>query len=141
MIASADFSYNPQIFGIIHRMVKTLWEKMFIKANYSVVILHVPSELKDLLEVTKYNDKSLTGKYNFILAFFSKKANLQQEIIGIKESLIDNGLLWIAYPKDKALQTDLDRDILREFMRKYLLDSISIISLSNTWSAIRFKKV
>jgi hypothetical protein len=83
----------------------------------------------------------LSGTYTFIVAFYTTKSDLEKEVNVLKKSLEQAGLLWIAYPKAKALKTDLNRDILREFMKGYAMDTVSIVSLSETWSALRFKKL
>ncbi|HSW97894.1 MAG TPA: hypothetical protein VLF89_08770 [Candidatus Saccharimonadales bacterium] len=119
-------------------MAKTLFEKMFLKPEYSLLLLHVPPDLQN--ELTANNaDYVLKNTYNFIVAFYEKKGALLQEVEKLKESLETNGLLWIAYPKGKALRTDLNRDILHETTKQNGLDGVSLISLNETWSAMRFK--
>lgn len=116
-------------------MAKSLQEKLFLKTEYKKAILHVPDGLHETFE---QND--LTNALNFILAFYITKHDLEKEVSSLKNSLEEDGLLWTAYPKGKALKTDLNRDILREFMKEYTFEGVSIISLDDTWSAMRFKK-
>lgn len=122
-------------------MAKTLLEKMFAKPTYKIVVLHIPEELNSSLLV----DNNITGKlndsYDFILAFYTKKEELEKEVPKLKNSLTQNGLLWIAYPKGKLLQTDLNRDILHELMKDYRFDGVSLVSLNAIWSAMRFKQI
>lgn len=120
-------------------MTKTLLEKMFLKSDYTIALLHVPQELQPELKVTNATNTSLKGTYNFIVTFYIKTDDLKNEITKLKESLATNALLWVAYPKAKGLQTDLNRDILHEIAKHYGLDGVSLISLNNTWSAMRFK--
>jgi hypothetical protein len=122
-------------------MAKTLAEKMYLKPNYSCVLLHLPEELKVDFERANTDFKDLKGVHEFILTFYTTKNDLQREIIKIKKTLQENGLLWIAYPKGKGLQTDLNRDILHELMKEYGWDGVSIVSLNDIWSAMRFKKM
>jgi len=122
-------------------MAKTLLEKMFLKPDYSVAIIHVPGELQTDLKTENKTENELNNLYNFILAFYSNKEAFEKEVEELKTSLITNGLLWIAYPKAKALRTDLNRDILHETAKNFGLDGVSIISLNETWSAMRFKKI
>jgi hypothetical protein len=121
-------------------MTKTLFEKLFLKSEYAIAFLHIPDELHSKLESTNKADTVLKTSYNFILAFYNKKADFEKEINTLKEALLENGLLWIAYPKAKALTTDLNRDILHEAAKQYGLDGVSLVSLNDTWSAMRFKK-
>ena len=120
-------------------MNKTLLEKMFLKPDYTAAILNMPDDLKAELQSSQKIDTSLKNHYNFILAFYSKAENLEKEILEVKKASVPNGLLWIAYPKNKALETDINRDILHELMKKFELDGVSLVSLNSTWSAMRFK--
>ena len=122
-------------------MAKTLLEKMFLKPEYAVAILNLPSELKTDLQTKQKTDNSLHDQYNFILAFYNKKQEVKEEAAKLKSALQPNGLLWIAYPKNKAMETDLNRDILHELMKEYGFDGVSIVSLNTTWSAMRFKAI
>jgi hypothetical protein len=121
-------------------MTKTLLEKMFLKTEYSVALLHVPPELQYALNPQNRTDTDLKNTYNFILTFYNKKEKLEKEIEKLKLALETNGLLWIAYPKAKALQTNLNRDILHATAKRFDLDGVSLVSLNETWSAMRFKK-
>jgi hypothetical protein len=120
-------------------MTKTLLEKMFLKPEYIVAMLHLPERLETELAPGQGAHTSLIDKYNFVLGFYSQEIELEKEIVELKKSLLPNGLLWIAYPKNKALETDLNRDKLHRFMKQHNLDGVSIVSLNDTWSAMRFK--
>jgi hypothetical protein len=121
-------------------MAKSIFEKMFLKPEYSVALLHVPQTLQTELITNNKTETDLISTYNFILAFYSKKKAFEKEVEKIKKSLEKNGLLWIAFPKAKALQTDLNRDILRVTAKQFGLIGVSLVSLNETWSVMRFKK-
>ena len=122
-------------------MIKTLLQKMYLKPDYAFVIINQPNELKAELHSTQEIHTSLNQKYNFILAFYSKKQELEKDIRKMKVCLLPEGLLWIAYPKSKKLEADLNRDILHGLMQEYGLDGVSLVSLNSTWSAMRFKVI
>lgn len=121
--------------------MKNILEKLFLKSDYAVAIPSLPKELEKEIRPTQSYARSLDGTYNFILLFVVQKGMVEQEIEKIKTSLLPDGLVWIAYPKNKALGTDLSRDILHELMKEYGLDGVSLISLNDTWSAMRFKVI
>jgi len=51
-----------------------------------------------------------------------------------------DGLFWICYPKGSSkIKTDLNRDILWAAMGKFGLAGVSLISIDNVWSAMRFR--
>ena len=56
------------------------------------------------------------------------------------KSVKADGLIWVAYPKGGALETDLNRDVLREVLAKHGLQGVSLVALDETWSATRFRR-
>jgi hypothetical protein len=53
-----------------------------------------------------------------------------------------DGILWISYQKISAKQDgDLNRDILRELLAEHNLKAVSLISINDVWSAMRFKRL
>jgi len=51
-----------------------------------------------------------------------------------------DGLLWICYPKGSSkVQTDLNRDVLSEMVEQFGWKSVTLVSLDNVWSAMRFR--
>lgn len=51
-----------------------------------------------------------------------------------------DALLWIAYPKGGAkADTDLNRDILLNAVSQHNLSGVTLISLDEVWSAMRFR--
>lgn len=121
-------------------MAKTLSDKLFLKPEYSAVVVNCPKEIISEFQSVNKSEKSLSAVYNFILTFYSQRQELEKDVANLKNSLLPNGLLWIAYPKNKALETDLNRDILHEVMKVHGFDGVSLVSLNDTWSAMRFKK-
>jgi hypothetical protein len=51
-----------------------------------------------------------------------------------------DALLWIAYPKGGAKAgTDLNRDILWNAVSQHNLSGVTLVSLDEAWSAMRFR--
>ena len=52
-----------------------------------------------------------------------------------------DGLLWLCYPKGTSkVKTDVNRDILnRRLAEEYGLEGVAMVSIDDTWSAMRFK--
>ena len=62
------------------------------------------------------------------------------QIEDIKTALVDDGIMWISYPKQSAKQeSDLDRDILRDNLVDQGLKAVAQISIDDTCSSLRFK--
>jgi hypothetical protein len=125
-------------------MAQTLVKKLLIKPGYKTVVIHAPEgfrqELGDLPEGATLGEK-LDGKFDHIHFFAKTKADVEQNIDSLKSALKDGGLLWISYPKGKALKTDLNRDLLYAAVQAHGLEGVALISIDDTWSAMRFKIV
>jgi hypothetical protein len=51
-----------------------------------------------------------------------------------------DGLLWICYPKKSSkAATDLTRDVLWDMVKGYGVVGVSLISIDDVWSAMRFR--
>jgi len=118
-------------------------KKLRIKPGQKIAVINPPSgylkvfgDLPDGVLV----DSELVGRYDLIHAFFTHFQNLGMQIENIKTALVDDGILWISYPKQSAKQeSDLNRDILRDKLADQGLKAVAQISIDDTWSALRFK--
>ena len=81
------------------------------------------------------------GAYDFIQLFATRKDDLISLAPGLRAAARPNGLVWIAYPKGKALPTDLNRDIVRVTLEPLGLETVSQVAIDETWSALRAKIV
>ncbi|APH42979.1 Uncharacterized protein A9P81_3468 [Leptospira interrogans serovar Copenhageni/Icterohaemorrhagiae] len=74
--------------------------------------------------------------------FFADSASsLQSYLLKILKSIREESILWIAYTKKSSgTKTDLDRDHGWELLSKNGYEGVALISLDETWSALRFKK-
>jgi len=51
----------------------------------------------------------------------------------------EDRLSWVAYPKAGQLGTDLSRDKLARLMEPFGLEPVRLVSIDDTWSAMRFR--
>jgi hypothetical protein len=122
-----------------------LQKKLQIKPDQIIAIINPPSgyveSLGKLPEGVKV-DSDLVDSYDLIHGFYTQYQVLENTIEDIKSTLVDEGILWISYPKQFAKKdTDLNRDILREGLAGQGLKVVSQISIDETWSALRFKQI
>ena len=69
------------------------------------------------------------------------KAELEEVIPRIVQSLKPDGMLLISYPKGTSkTQTDLTRDKGREGIQKADLKRITLVSVDDTWSAFALRR-
>ncbi len=83
------------------------------------------------------------GKYEFIQFFAQMKEELDKELGRIVDALKEDGILWICYPKtsSKKIKSDLNRDRVRDIVRQYHFEGVSLVSLDDDWSALRIRHI
>jgi hypothetical protein len=109
-----------------------LLDKLQIKPGFKVRVIKKP---RGLILPTQARSLGLA-----LLIFAENKNNLIATLKDKKLLLAD--YFWVAYPKGSSKKyTDLNRDILSAELKKYGLESIRLIAINDTWSAMRFKKV
>ena len=117
-----------------------LLKKLQLKPERKACVLQAPTELESLA-VEASAGTALKGSFDWILFFARNKAELTREAPRLKKALNEGGMVWIAYPKAKALGTDLNRDIVRELLAPGGLETVAQVALDDTWSALRCKAV
>ena len=70
-------------------------------------------------------------------AFFTRRSELERALPRLRTSLGPRGILWLCYPKGKALGTDLDRDVVRETAARHRLRTVALVAVDGVWSALR----
>lgn len=78
-------------------------------------------------------------KADAVLAFLTKADEMERLGAPVLAAALEDKLSWIAFPKEGQHGTDLNRDILNEHMKRHGVQAVRVISLDDTWSAIRFR--
>jgi len=117
--------------------------KLRYRAGMRVAVLGAPSGFETLLTQAREIDRlRVLGKdLDLVQAFFTRRTHLERALEKLKASLGPKGLLWLCYPKAKALGTDLNRDIIRALAAKNGLEAVAIVAVDTVWSALRCKVV
>ena len=121
---------------------KTLVQKLYIRPNYTVLIVNAPKGYQDglgkLPEGAKVVSKS-SQRVELIQVFATTKAEMTEVLRKVKPLLKKNGLLWATYPKAGQLNTDLKREVVRECAQVLGMEAVAQIAVDEVWSALRFK--
>jgi len=122
---------------------KPITQKLFIKENYRVLLINEPENYRALLGVLPANVSLLTeatAPVDLIQVFVTSKKELETQLKDLTAQLKPNGLLWVTYPKGTAkIKTDINRDIIREYAITINLKAVAMVSIDDTWSALRLK--
>jgi hypothetical protein len=123
---------------------KPVLQKLLLKPGMRAAVLNAPDSYTQVLRSELPEDVSLSAAldgsaFDFIHAFATQRAELLREGPAWRQALKPRGVLWVSYPKGKAIQTDLNRDIVRETVQQVHLDTVSQVAIDDTWSALRLK--
>lgn len=74
------------------------------------------------------------------LLFVRDVAELERAGGEVIPQFADDRPLWICYPKGGAgAGTDLGRDVIRDLVPRWGMDTVTLISLDERWSAMRIR--
>lgn len=118
-------------------------KKLRLKPGHKAVILNAPndfiSRLGDLPEGVRIFHENINAA-DFVLLFVKDKAELDQFFDQALQSVIYDGLFWLAYPKGGSkIKSDLNRDILWKLLSNRGIRPVAMVSIDEVWSAMRFR--
>lgn len=119
-------------------MEQTL-KKLLYKGQSPALVLNAPEGL----EVIKNADKSVNGKYAFILAFARNLDELNVMAKSLTKAIEGEGYLWICYPKgtSKKYRSDINRNTLLAAFGPYGFEGVTQVAVDDDWSALRVRPV
>ncbi len=80
--------------------------------------------------------------FDLIQLFVASKKELEAQLPKQIGLLKRNGLFWVTYPKGNSrVEADVNRDIIREYAESNGFKAVALISIDDTWSALRLKVV
>ena len=109
--------------------------KLQIKTGKTVAVLDAPFE-PPLDAVRAEAERADT-----VVVFVRDQASLDARLGLLQKAAGRGALTWVAYPKARALGTDLNRDTIHAWTEGKGLDTVRQIALDETWSAMRLKAV
>jgi hypothetical protein len=124
---------------------KTVAEKLLIKEGYRVLILNEPKEYVSVLGKMPQNVIVLArpdGPADLIQLFVTSRKELEAQFPGLKAALKPKGLFWVTYPKGTSkIKADINRDTIAAYAQSIGLQAVAMVSVDDTWSALRLKVV
>ncbi len=119
-------------------------QKLRMKPGQRAAVVGAPESVRaavtDVPEGVTLSE-SLDGQFDFILCFVTTRTRAEQMAPSLKVAMKPGAILWISYPKGKAIPTDLNRDLLFGAMQAFGLRAVSNVAIDEIWSALRFKVV
>lgn len=112
---------------------------MGIREGARAILINAPQEAVQASDPSRLDlAKSLTGKFDYIHLFTKSQADMKARFPRLKAHLQPSGMLWVSWPKNKQLGTDLTLGKIIEIGYDYGPVESKAISIDETWSAIKF---
>ena len=126
---------------------KPVADKLLIKKGYMVLILNEPEGyLEALGSLPEGVSRTSSPREPVDLAqvFVTGMEELRSLLPSLKGRVKAGGLIWITYPKGtsqlaKDRKVDVNRDIIAGYAREHGYQAVAMVSVDETWSALRLK--
>ena len=123
----------------------SLPQKLQLKSGQRAVIINSPENYLERLQplpegVVVELTATPEGQFDFVQVFVKNLSDLQNLLPIAIRAVKHDALLWIAYPKGGAkVGTDINRDRLWDAVSQHNLSGVTLISLDEIWSVMRFR--
>ncbi len=122
---------------------RSLAEKLRVRAGTAIAVLNCPKPPDALLGPMPEKASvqlTLDNPADLVLLFVRNSQELGQHVQTIADKLSSALDLWVAYPKQSSeIETDLTRDAGWDPMHRLGWGVVSLVSVDETWTAMRFK--
>ena len=114
--------------------------KLGIKEGHRVAFVRAPETFEGVLG--RLPDGVLVrkrlGPSDVVVAFFTRRAELERRWDALTRAIRFDGGLWIAWPKRASgVETDLTEDVVREIALERGLVDNKVCAIDETWSGLR----
>jgi hypothetical protein len=123
--------------------VAGLARKLLLKQGHVGALVNAPPGYAERLEPLPAGasvSEVLSAGLDFVLLFAASLAELELHAASAASAVRPGGLLWVGYRKGgRRVGTDLNRDLLWRAMARYGQSGVTLVSIDETWSAMRFR--
>jgi hypothetical protein len=127
-------------------MSNELAKKLLLHKAKRILILNQPDGYIDSLKSELPDNVEFftepTGDVDLVHLFVKDSEELKQWLGVTLRSVQHDGLIWVSYPKKSSkMKSDLNRDILVSLLHEVGHEGVSLISIDDTWSAMRVRPI
>jgi hypothetical protein len=113
--------------------------KLGVTERTGVALLHAPTDFTWMPPAGVRMTRRARGRVDVVLAFFTRRARLDQEVDALGQLVFPDGSLWVAWPKRASgVATDLTDHVARELALPLGLVDNKVCAVDQTWTALRF---
>jgi hypothetical protein len=121
---------------------KPLWEKLGVKPACRIALIDAPNGAEALLEpmhTTVEFCGAGTPEMDIVMLFCMKRQRLDTAFPAAIQSIKQNGMIWVAWPKRSAkADTDLDENVVRETGLELGVVDVKVCAIDEFWSGLKF---
>jgi uncharacterized protein YdeI (YjbR/CyaY-like superfamily) len=127
--------------------MNALAKKLLIRPNTSWLFYNAPEIYTNLLEPLPEGVKVVSetaGNVDGVQVFIKSMADLIKGIKAIKSVAKADTVIWLSYPKKSSgVKTDLNLDMMNNWpeVTEAGLETVSLVSVDDTWSALRIRPI
>jgi hypothetical protein len=124
----------------------TVFEKLNLKNQQEIVVLNAPasfeSELASLPAIHVHRHLESVPKVSFVLAFVTRKSEVDELAGPIAERAEGDAIVWFAYPKgtSKKYTCDFNRDNGWDALIARRFEAVRAVAIDEDWSALRHRR-
>jgi hypothetical protein len=116
-----------------------LFEKMGLKGGTRSILVNAPEAARAKIDPSTLDvAPELAGKFGYIHLFARDRTELDKAFPKLKAHLGPKGMLWVSWPKNRKLGTDLTLPKIIEIGYGHGLVESKCLSVDATWSALKF---
>ena len=120
-------------------MIKSVSKKMGIPEGIRGILVNAPEDAVKAIELPGIEVAStLTGQFDYIHLFVKTQDKFSEQFPKLKTHLAPKGILWVSWPKNRQLGTDLNIKKVIELGYDFGLVESTCLSIDKTWSALKF---
>jgi hypothetical protein len=120
---------------------RSLVEKLGVKPDQRLALLSAPPGYERLLGPLPDGvvvQRALRGRFDFIQQFLARRADLDERLPRLAESLEVDGALWISWPKrSSGVACDFAEDDVRGAALPLGLVDVKVCAIDATWSGLK----
>jgi hypothetical protein len=113
----------------------SLPQKLLLKPGQTASLVDAPRGHDALFAGTTL---AAPGVADALVVYGVSQAALRKSLPRAIKALRAGARLWVCYPKGGQLGTDLSRDLLAKNLAAQGFESVRLVSLDDTWSAMMF---
>ena len=109
-------------------------KKLGIKEGHQVAVVHGPEGFERTLGVPTQGKAPL----DVIVAFFTRRGDLEKQLAALRKRMAPACGLWIAWPKKASgVPTDITEDVIRAVALPTGLVDNKVCAIDEVWSGLR----